>query len=125
MMADLGGTFLVYATEPDIVFQTGKPLLLTHRRRVRAKNIVLIATGRIVAAWSSSTATPGPIAAIADPSEASINSAGHGGRSDWSDLSTRYWLWFGPSVGGSVKGDKAGRTAMITDHYGGWLPIHP
>jgi hypothetical protein len=37
MMADLGGTSLVYVTEPDIGFQTGNPLLLTHRRRVRAK----------------------------------------------------------------------------------------
>lgn len=75
-MADLGGTFLVYFTEPDILFQTGDPLLLTHCRRVRAKDIVLIATGRVVAAWSSSTATPGPIVAIADPSEASTNSGG-------------------------------------------------
>lgn len=65
MMADLGGAFVVHVTEPDIVFQTRNPLLLTHRGRVRAKNIVLIVVGRVVAAWSSLTATPDPIAAIA------------------------------------------------------------
>lgn len=57
MMADLGVTFLVYVTEPDVAFQNGSPLLPTTEDEYVAKNIVLIATGRVVAAWSSSTAS--------------------------------------------------------------------
>jgi uncharacterized membrane protein YkgB len=52
MVAHLAGTFLVYVTQPDVAFQDGNPLLMTTEGEFVAKNIVLIAAGLVVAAWS-------------------------------------------------------------------------
>jgi len=67
MVAHLAGTFLVYVTQPGVAFQNGNPLLMTTEGEFVAKNIVLIAAGLVVAAWSRRS-TP------RDPDE----SRGHG-----------------------------------------------
>lgn len=52
MVAHLAGTFLVYVAQPGVAFQNGNPLLMTTEGEFVAKNVVLIAAGLVVAAWS-------------------------------------------------------------------------
>lgn len=56
MTAQLLGTFLVFLTQPEVVFTGGNPLLVTMEGEFVAKNIVLITAGLVVAAFSSPAA---------------------------------------------------------------------
>lgn len=51
MVAHLGGTFLVFVTQPEVAY-TSNPLMVTMEGEFVAKNLVLITAGLVVAAFS-------------------------------------------------------------------------
>lgn len=58
MVLHLAGTFLVFVTEPATAFAHGNPLLVTMAGEFVAKNMVLIAAGLVLVAFSAPHAEP-------------------------------------------------------------------
>jgi uncharacterized membrane protein YkgB len=52
MVAHLGGTFLTVVMQPEVMFQHGNPFMLTMEGEFVAKNLVLMTSALVIAAWT-------------------------------------------------------------------------